>query len=194
MKDGIQIHNIMTSLVRKRPCYHSEDDFKHSLAWEIHSIYDNLPVRLEVPFDLGDKRGYVDGTVGSTYIEVKYPTMTSVLNHRDETYHLRDCSANPMRYQFWKDVERLERLKEHMNIRGLAIMLTNYHRLWRPSRWGKPTADEEFRMEDGSIRKGTLQYANSSYEPIHLQGVYECKWHPYSRIGGVEFRYLVLEV
>ena len=43
----IQIAQVLSTLAVQRPVFHSEADFQHALAWEIHSC---VPTPLQAPF------------------------------------------------------------------------------------------------------------------------------------------------
>ena len=39
----------MRELAQRRPIFHSEADFQHALAWEIHALHTDCQIRLERP-------------------------------------------------------------------------------------------------------------------------------------------------
>jgi hypothetical protein len=39
--------DLLARLARNRPVFHSEADFQHALAWEIHSLHPTAKIRLE---------------------------------------------------------------------------------------------------------------------------------------------------
>ena len=43
----LDMHGLMGSLAKKRPIFHSEADFQHALAWEIHKTTSGCEIRLE---------------------------------------------------------------------------------------------------------------------------------------------------
>ena len=43
----LDIHGLMSKLRKRRPIFHSEADFQHALAWEIHLANPSHQVRLE---------------------------------------------------------------------------------------------------------------------------------------------------
>jgi hypothetical protein len=56
----LDIEAILSRLAHKRPVFHSEADFKHSLAWEIQQRFPESPVRLEYKPKYVGKRVYLD--------------------------------------------------------------------------------------------------------------------------------------
>jgi hypothetical protein len=44
---GADILDLLSSLARRRPVFHSEADFQHQLAWEAHMADPTMEVRLE---------------------------------------------------------------------------------------------------------------------------------------------------
>lgn len=43
----IDLPPVMSALAKDRPVFHSEADFQHALAWEIHRRWPETSVRLE---------------------------------------------------------------------------------------------------------------------------------------------------
>jgi hypothetical protein len=43
----INVHQIMKTLAVERPVFHSEADFQHALAWELHRQMPEWAMRLE---------------------------------------------------------------------------------------------------------------------------------------------------
>ena len=128
--DEAGIIEIMSELSCIRPIFHSEADFQHALAWQIHKVVPNCEVRLEYkPFP--EERKYVDLWLSLTDIrvalELKYPTQILNCCEAAEAFSLRLHSARDhRRYDFLKDIERLEKISRQENVfRGFAIMLTN---------------------------------------------------------------------
>ena len=50
----------LDALAMKRPIFHSEADFQHSLAWTIREAHPAIDVRLEWPFGEVGRRQYFD--------------------------------------------------------------------------------------------------------------------------------------
>jgi hypothetical protein len=106
------------------------------------------------------------------------------------------------RYDVLKDVMRLERLVgEGIGTAGAALVLSNTPGFWSPSRSGRPTAFDAFRLDDGRTIAGQMRWGDSAGEgtrrlreaPLELNGTYELHWRPYSQLPGArrgELRYL----
>lgn len=106
---------IMNNLCAQRPIFHSEADFQHSLAWEIHKSLPDSSIRLEIPWSNEDKQNHLDIWVASSdvkiAIELKYKTRGLQALVNGELFSLKDQSAQDLgRYDFLKDVMRLEQL------------------------------------------------------------------------------------
>jgi len=133
----------MKALAAKRPVFHSEADFQHALAWEIHQQRSTCQVRLEAPLPVGEKRGHVDiwmsDDTAFCAVELKYKTRRVRVEVNGETFDLLDQSAQDCgRYDFLKDLERLERIvSANDDIVGYAVFLTNDSAYWtQPTRTG----------------------------------------------------------
>ena len=73
----LDIANLMLGLSKSRPIFHSEADFQHAFAWQIHERLPDCQVRLEYnPLPAQKKRMYLDIWVQSlkVAIKLKYPT------------------------------------------------------------------------------------------------------------------------
>jgi len=96
----MDIDKILACLANTRPVFHSEADFQHAFAWEIHSMYPDALIRLEYPFKLPETLGkiwHIDiFVVVNQYryaIELKYATARTEFVWNDEEFNLRDQSA-----------------------------------------------------------------------------------------------------
>ena len=108
------------------------------------------------------------------------------------------------RYDFIKDVTRVERLVAEGHARaGAVIAITNDPGYWSQGRRG--TFDAEFRIQEGRRLTGTLRWDSETgdgtkrgREPdLRLLGEHRVVWQPYSTVGAggyPEFRYLFLPV
>ena len=207
----IDIDSLIADLSRHRPFFHSEADFQHSLAWQIHEGIPDCEVRLEFPFPLrsGTRRRHLDiylPTAGVA-IELKYLTRKLELDLDGESFALRDQSAQDLgRYDFLKDIQRLEELARDWDAFriGFAILLTNDWLYWRPS-LRRGTVDEAFRLHESLQKTGQMAWADHASagttrgreSPIQLMGNYGLHWQDYSIARGKscgEFRYLAASV
>lgn len=208
----LDIHSLMSGLASRRPVFHSEADFQHELAWEIRAIHDDCPVRLEFPpFPDLVKRMAIDIWLSSMEIpiELKYHTRKLEQTEGDERFSLALGARDVMRYDFLKDIQRIERVVEDYSsaYRGFAVLLTNDPLLWEP-----PTrtdvVDAEFHIYDGRrIGDSKMHWSNdasdgtkrSREEPIMLSRSYILNWQNYSTLKtgdkrGEQFRYLAVAV
>lgn len=142
-------------------------------------------------------------------IELKYKTgkPKEKIQHNGESFDLRNQSAHDNgRYDFLKDIERLERLSGFSDAKaGFAIFLTNDDLYWRgPIR--KETIDEQFCLRGDPClqiqgvmewhRKASAAKSGARKNSISLEGYYEAEWQEYSRVSNErygEFRYLMVE-
>lgn len=196
----------MNDLARDRPVFHSEADFQHSLAWCMHESIPNGEVRLEFkPFP--SEPMYLDIWLPGigVAVELKYPTRMLNLQHQGESFDVRDQRAqDTRRYDFLRDIERLERLRTLPNVRtGFAVLLTNDPTYWKRS--SRPaTVDEAFRLHEGRTKTGEMAWAESASagttkhreDPIRLNGSFELHWQDYADMEDGhhrQFRYLVVQ-
>ena len=106
----LDVPGLMENLSEERPIFHSEADFQHALAWQLHKEMPNDEIRLEYkPFQ--DERMYLDIWIRSqavgVVIELKYLTKDLKLEWDDESFALRDHSAQDHgRYDFPNDIQR----------------------------------------------------------------------------------------
>ena len=209
---GFNIINILGELSKHRFIFHSEADFQHALAWEIHKIHPQAIIRLEVPSGRQDKRERIDILVTLEYriyaIELKYKKTKIQISHNNEIFDLKADSAQDIsRYDYIKDIVRLERyVSSHPNSIGYAVMLTNDDLYWKESKSG--VNSEEFFLNQGrelnngislnwhvNTADGTKKERNT---PHNLKRDYIIHWEDYSVISQLpkknKFKYLLLEV
>ena len=207
----LNIDTLMASLASTRKVFHSEADFQHALAWEIHKAYPDTEIRLEMNLRPNEEhRRYVDIWLRSEgiAIELKYPTRKLSVEHDDELFALKAHSAHDLRrYDFLHDVSRLEQMCSRVDDCrvGYAVLLTN-----DPSYWNDPTrgdtVDAAFRIQDGRhISKGKLDWGREVRKgttegrelPIRLRRSYDLHWQEFSQFPGEpngSFRYLLVKV
>jgi hypothetical protein len=175
----------------------------------LHEDNPDSLIRLERPVEDRGRRGAVDLFISEgpvrTAIELKYWTKKLVLE-LDDSFSLRDQSAqDTSRYDFWKDISRLERLHLAGRINnGYVVALTNDPGYWKGE--GPRTNDEAFRLYEGRVVDRTTFRWKASAAPgsikgreeaIEIRHRYDSKWLPYSRVaeGSTgEFRYLLMRV
>ena len=199
---------IIDRLSSLRPIFNMEKDFQLALGWEIQKKFPDWSVRFEhKPTNLKD-RIFVDLWIKgdqTSAIELKYKTRKLDVNVKGESFNLLDQSAQDIgRYDFLKDVERLENIvSTHNNVKGYAVILTNDSAYWKSPT--TETVDAEFRMHEGRILNGELAWGTEAgagtmrkrEKPIKLTGTYKLSWKDYSQVSSTsygKFRYLFLEI
>ena len=205
----LPIDKIMESLSKKRSIFHSEADFQHALAWELHEKWcKKASIRLEYKVGEEGERKYVDIWVkGDKYtyaIELKYKTKSCIIREKGEEYNLLNQSAQDIgRYDYLKDVQRLEQIRaKRGKVIGYAIFLTNDRLYWdEPKRSG--TVDEMFRIHHGRKLQGMLKWGPRASKgtmkgripAIVIRNNCLLKWADYGK-GNIseEFKYLLVTV
>jgi len=205
----IEIENVMKALADKRKIFHSEADLQHALAWEIHKRWPSSSIRLEFKPAHLDNRIYLDiwATCQDSIlaVEVKYKTRKFCVNIDGEEFNLRNQRAqNGARYDFLKDIERLEEVVSgRSNIVGYAIFLTNDYLYWKEPR-RRDTLDAKLRIHEGKKVEGKLDWAKNTRKgtkggrekAIDIKGSYTLRWKDYSEPKKCygKFKYLFVEV
>lgn len=197
----VPVGELMRSLGRERPVFHSEADFQHSFARALGEIDSTIQTRLEA--QQGDAREYLDllaiGPTRQTAIEFKYWTQhwSGTAGGPAEEYHLKNHAATDLaRRNFVFDIARLERFASRPEISGLAIVVTNDASLWSPPRSQRRTRDVDFRIHEGRILKGKLLWGGGDYpaNTRDLSGEYKLRWSDYSVLTGSKGRFRSLAV
>lgn len=204
----INLHTVLQDLAVERPLFHSEPDFQHALAWKLHQVIPEARMRLEFkPFP--DERFYLDiwmtTSFSSLAFELKYLPRKLEASFRDERFVLKSQDAQDLgRYDFCKDLVRLERITaHHPKTVGYAILLTNDNLYWTPPQ--RSTNDAAFRLHDGRRLCGTLAWSPTAGSgtmqgreaPHVLTREYALNWRNYSTVNSQTygcFRYLLVRV
>lgn len=206
----VDVHAVLAKLATKRPVFHSEADFQHALAWEIHEQNQGADVRLEKRILTGNSRVHLDllfqSEINEVAIELKYKTRAIKLQIADENFDLLNQSAQDIgRHDFIKDICRLERyVNEKPRAVGYAILLTNDHLYWNNPRKENPV-DLAFRLDQGRVLEGRVAWNDEASagtklkreEPIDLTGKYTISWCDYFNHGEgkyTQFRYTVVKI
>lgn len=197
---------IMSALAESRPVFHSEADFQHALAWEIHVRYPTARVRLETkPVRRVHLRILVENDGEITAIELKYLTREWQGTVDGESFNLASHGAQDIRgYDCVKDVTRVETLVSSTErSSGLVIVLTNDSYYWRIPTPGRVTNADAFRLHEGSVISGERLWGpmtggtrTKREDGLRVAGHYDCHWLDYSTIPGRngEFRYLAVPI
>lgn len=201
----IDLIELLESLARVRPVFHSEADFQHAFAWLIHQRWPNANVRLEFRPPWLATRTYLDAWIedsdGAVAIELKYKTRGLGISIANETFDLLNQGAQDLgRYDFLKDVHRLEAVAaSRSGVTGYAILLTNDSAYWLAQ--SRETVDSAFRLADGREIKGELAWSElagvgtirSRESSLSLAGAYSLAWRDYATVASSaygRFRYL----
>jgi len=209
----LDLNKVLESLAKKRPIFHSEADFQHALAWEIHHVKPDATIRLELPVRAAHGRAvHIDLLVvidnQRFAIELKYKTALLDVRRGSEQFSLRGQSAQDCgRYDFLSDVVRLERyVASEKPAVGFALLLSNDRLYWKET--GPNNIAVNFSIHDGReiASNASMGWARDGYTtgreaPITCQSRYSCSWRDYSTIeesgstmSNVRFRYLLLPV
>ena len=206
----LDIDALLASLANTRKVFHSEADFQHALAWEIHKAYPDTEIRLEMNFRSNEEhRRYVDIWLPSKgiAIELKHLTRELSVNYDHEPFTLTTQNARDQRrYDFLHDVWRLEQTRsQDARCRvGYAVLLTNDPLYWQPPT-NEDTVDAAFHIYEGRHVSAELTWSERASDgtkqgresPIQLRGSYHLHWQDFSdfpdeRYG--QFRYLLVKV
>ena len=228
-EDKLELVSIISELSKVRKLFHSEADFQFALAWEIHKN-PGTKVRLEKKMTLpnqnddeDDKNLYIDIWVEFNRkkygIELKYKTKKVDIELDGERYILKEQAAQDFaRYDYLKDVHRLEEFKEKKQIDkiniGYAVFLTNDHLYWGKSKRADTANDKDFRIYEGrtiaggkdlswrhkdektkKIIEGPSDFVKKNPRrkgKILLKQDYKIKWQIYNEEG--HFKYLLLGI
>ena len=206
----LSIEALLATLAGSRKVFHSEADFQHALAWQLHRTAPDSQVRLEVDaFPDQDRRRFLDIwlPVDGIAIELKYVTRKLELDQDGESFALRDHRAQDQRrYDFLLDIQRLETIRSSGSgcKVGYAVLLTNDSTYWNVPAMSD-TVDAAFRIHEGRDISGELAWAgragpgtmNGRESPIRLRNSYRLSWQEFStfpiRPYG-RFRYLAVSV
>lgn len=185
---SVDLYETLRELAMKRPVFHSEADFQHTLAWQVHLSDPDLEVHLEKPLDSKRRLDieFVDHeTELSTAIELKY---------------LKAGGAPDLgRYDIVRDIVRIEYyLKDKPKGNGAVVVLTDDARLWtdNPSSTAKDLA---FRVHDGAVLSGTRAWSTKPQgvgrlEAHVLEGEYLMRWDEYGIGAEPRLRQLLVEI
>lgn len=198
------LKGILDSMGKSGKIFQNECQFQFDLAW---AIKDQL--KLDVKFEvvtIGDKKEYTDLAVLNDdgefiAIELKYKTDAAVING---VSLLRHSAGDLGCYDFWHDVERIQKLygKSINNvlegrkcIGGFALMMTNDSWYWNQQRKHSTAQYYPFRLVDREVTDKKLSW-NLKYrcKDIELNPPYVLKWEEYCRDSKNCMKYLLLSV
>ena len=197
----IEIDDILARLAKVRPVFHSEADFQHALAWEIRERHPDAKLRLEVPFGESERLDIHARLSGAAYaIELKYLTRGATIEVGGDKFSLKTTEARPQRrYDFVRDIARLEHHANKKGEHGYAILLTNEPAYWERKHIGN-VSDAGFRLHEGNALTGACSWADHTAKVakdrpnLVLTGSYVCRWQNYVLVDGHQFRVLIIAV
>src|SRR5471030_25151 len=199
---------VMTTLASQRDVFHSEADFQHAFAWELHQRFPKSSVRLEMPLRTKDKTLHLDFLIQlpgkAIAVELKYKTKRLAQEISGEYFDLAHHGAHDHGgYDFIKDIHRLEEICRRKECcEGWAIMLTNDSSYWTMP---KTSAYASFRLTEGRVLSGSIGWPEGTSsgtkrkreQVLQLDGAYKLNWRNYSlaSIGhSSSFAYLAVKV
>jgi hypothetical protein len=223
------VERILVELSQERPVFHSEGDFQFEMAFKMRQRYPYLRLRLETPV-ISKGRPRVDILASCEgcvlFLELKYlprllHAQVQVAEGEYEAYDLRDQAREWGRYDFLKDITRIETWVAECTQRcpeavGYAILLTNDQSYWNKLN-DENAKDYAFQLHDNRTIAGgealtwgeraTESDVEGRKEPIVLRWSYTLRWRDYSKIAPplakpvgrskmkyTEFRYLLVRV
>lgn len=206
----LDIDKILNNLSISRKIFSSEADFQFALAWEIQKEYPDVEIRMEYcPYEI-DKNMHIDILVIKDGlwipIELKYKTKGGEIEVSDEKYYLKNHGAQDLgRYDFLKDVARIEHLKSNAIKfkEGYAIFLTNDNSYL--SKASNEAMYKKFSLENGIIKNGLLSWHDNASigtiknreKSLKIRGNYLLEWKLFSNINETNigvFKYLNVQV
>lgn len=202
---------------QQRELMFNELDFQIQLALYLRSSghYSDVDVEYSLPRDAmpgydWDSNLRIDLVVsrGGEYcpVELKYPTrkvtrsITRFGEHVPEAVVMKNQGAQDIvRYNFWKDVRRLEVLRSRFaRVRGgVAVIMTNDPSYTRPVRVNSSCAP--FSTAEGHcVGPGDVDWQNmpairADHPPFILAGRYTMRWE-HMAIDDIEFNYSIITI
>jgi hypothetical protein len=202
-----ELEALIAAVAEARPIFHSEADFQHAFAWQLHHAYPDARVRLETRPSPGvrlDVLATIDGR--RIAFELKYLVRAISVTIDGDLFDLPNQGAQDLRrYDFVKDVARLEvMLRDGAADEGFAIVVANDPSYWQTGDYSR-FIDAAFRINEGRKIEGVLAWAahagagttRGREEPITLSGSYQTGWRDFSQLDGERygaFRYLAVAV
>lgn len=186
----------------KKPHYYNEAQVQHKLGIELYKRFGIEPtLEWYVKNDETGPKEYIDMMLEidgkKVAIELKYKTRAV----KGEDAYVNQGGQSDGKFHFFKDIERLERLKKSKDKdfridKGFAIFITNDHLYWNKVQKGKPVA--KFNLcdnKEGLHGKYPAKWGKHNNEKVILSGTYPVKWFPLSdetKKDGTTFRCLII--
>lgn len=202
---------IINELMKKNDGhYFREAQLQFDLAWALRESFkdDNIKIHLEyfAKNKIKDNNMYYDIVIenGEDFIPIELKFKTKKING----FNYSNQAAQDLgRYDFWKDVERIENFKDNTHnkmSKGYAVFITNDDAYKNNS--GEKCIYKDFAINDGrEIKKNqnlawtdgiesTTVGTNRMYN-IKIAGEYVIKWEDvYDITDKYKFRALILEI
>ena len=194
--------NYMLKLAKKRPVFHSEDDFKFELGYLLRQKCRN--VRMERPYYLKNgTKVELDIEVNSRIaIELKYKKSAFRKEIKNEIFDLKDDKKfTYSRYDFVNDAWRVRSLiDENQHNIGFTIVLVNAKEYWSSVK--ERNKDKMFELVDSrKFFKGESLCLKdpkrpNDYPPIEVNFTDEIKWYNYSDLKDKNgtFKFFILDL
>ncbi|MGI5091605.1 hypothetical protein [Treponema socranskii] len=184
------------------PHYYNEAQVQHKLGIELYKRFGIEPtLEWYVKNDESGAKEYIDMMFEidgkRVAIELKYKTRAV----KGEDAYVHQGGQSDGKFHFFKDIERLERLKTPKSgkakiDKGFAIFITNDHLYWNEVQKGKPVA--KFNLcdnKEGLHGKYPAKWGKHNNEKVILSGTYPVEWFPLSdetKKDGTIFRCLII--
>lgn len=202
----LDIGKIMRALASRRPIFHSEADFQHEFAWEMH-LHSQGEIRLERPFGDNPRFAidvYISDKETQRAFELKYLCRQLEYSENGEIFLLKNQgSHDTRRYDVCKDIQRMEEFTLKTNQPSTVLVITNDPLFWN-NRIEPSAYDTAFRISETSILQGKLEWATHANpntirnreSPLILRNQYRLQWRDYSHIEAPSghFRYLQIDI
>lgn len=202
----------LKKLLEEKRIFGSEADFQFALAWKIKELFPKVEIRLEyIPWKV-DASMHIDIVVFSEGkmipIELKYkPKLTKIMIEDEEIYLKNQSACDQGRYDFLKDIQRMESFKAsgYPVKEAYVIIMTNDSGYWRKSKRSDtddPPNDEEFRIHEGGVISGERHWkvkagvgsTKDRKKPIIFKNSYQINWKDYQPAENCLFKYVLLKI
>ena len=219
--DNIIQKSIINLFKRRNAPFHSEDQFKFLLAWQIALDNKDSKELIEVPETINQKNVRIDIMVkiNNQFIPIELKYKTKAFEYIDpdtgQSFSLKDQAATDIAcYDFLRDIQKIESLmvsKEWKSKiqKGYAIMLTNVAAFWSGPRKGafyeafslvkSKKAHDEYEwvrgVADGTKRGREMPIVfNNDYDLSQDSWNTEHTLWRSKKGGSIQFKYIFVEV
>jgi len=191
------------------PQYYNEAQVQHKLGIELYKRFDIEPtLEWYVKNDESGAKEYIDMMlkIGSKKVAIELKYKTRKIDGKD---YITQGGQSDGKFHFFKDIERLERLKKSKDInfridKGFAIFITNDHLYWNEARSnskakGKNSVADFDLCDKKGIKKDTCnaKWRKSKNATVTISRSYPVEWFSPSdevKKDGTTFRCLIIGV